>query len=318
VRELDRRAEQEQPGMDERRQAAQRRAARGAMVRAEAALQQLQQLEAKTAASRQAELRVSDSEPEARKMKQTNGGFDPSYNVQVSTEAESRMIVGVGVTTEANDTQQLLPSLDRVRQNCGRDPERVIADNGYATRQNVEQTAAREIELIAPWKEDAARQAGACARHGIDAEFRPAVFQEQTGGQQLVCPAGKILVVLRHRVHHGQQKVVFQAKASDCGRCRWRQRCCGHRGGPRQVERTRESQAMREYLARMKRRAVRALYKKRSEIAEFPHLWTKGIQQLNRFSVRGVVKAGMEALWIALAYNVSQWIRIRPTLACAC
>ena len=75
---------------------------------------------------------------------------------------------------------------------------------------------------------------------------------------------------------------------------------------------------MREYLARMKRRAVRALYKKRSEIAEFPHLWTKGIQQLNRFSVRGVVKAGMEALWIALAYNVSQWIRIRPTLACAC
>ena len=75
-----------------------------------------------------------------------------------------------------------------------------------------------------------------------------------------------------------------------------------------------ESKAMRAYLARMKRRAVHALYKKRCEIAEFPHLWTKGVQQFRRFSVRGVVKAGMEALWMALAYNVTQWIRIRPSV----
>ena len=81
------------------------------------------------------------------------------------------------------------------------------------------------------------------------------------------------------------------------------------------VGRVVETKAMREYLARMKQRAVKALYKKRCEIAEFPHLWVKGVKQLRRFSVRGVVKAGMEALWVALAYNVTQWIRIRPALA---
>jgi transposase len=315
VRELDRQAEQDLEGMDERRQAAQRRAAREAVERAEAALQQLKELEAKTAARQRAELRVSDSEPEARKMKQSNGGWDPSYNVQVSTEAQSRIIVAVGVTTDANDTQQLLPGLDRVQHNCGADPVRVIADNGYATRQNVEQAAERGVELIAPWKDDASRQAGACARNGIDPEFAPAVFREQDDGQRLLCPADKTLVVIQHRVHHGIPRVVFQAQARDCRRCQWRQQCCGNRGTPRRIERVVESKAMREYLARMQRRAVQALYKKRGEIAEFPYLWAKGLKHWRRFSVRGLVKAGMEALWVALAYNIAQWIRIRPTVA---
>jgi len=312
VRQLDQQAEQEQEGMDQRRQAAQRRAAQEAVQRAEAALAQLKRLADEKAESERAEVRVSLSEPEAQKMKQPNGGWDPSYNVQVSTEGQSRMIVGVGVTTDANDTNQLMPSLDRVQQNCGEDPERVIVDKGYATRQNVEQTAERDIEFIAPWKEDASRQAGACARHGIAAEFAPAAFREQGGGKQLLCPAGKTLIVIQHRVHHGLREAVFQARAADCRRCCWRRQCCGKRSGPRRVARVVESKAMRAYLARMKRRAVQALYRKRCEIAEFPHLWTKGVQQFRRFSVRGVVKAGMEALWMALAYNVTQWIRIRP------
>ncbi len=72
--------------------------------------------------------------------------------------------------------------------------------------------------------------------------------------------------------------------------------------------------AMKHYLARMKRLRVRKLYRRRSEVAEFPHLWFKAIKKWRRFSVRGVVKAGMEALWVALAYNVAQWMRLRPPI----
>lgn len=68
---------------------------------------------------------------------------------------------------------------------------------------------------------------------------------------------------------------------------------------------------MKRYLARMKRPEVRKLYRKRSEIAEFPHLWTKAVKKWRRFSVRGAAKAGLEALWVALAYNISQWMRLR-------
>ena len=62
VRELDRRAAEEGEGKDERRRAAQARAAREALERAQAALEKLQQLEAATAPNQRAELRVSESE----------------------------------------------------------------------------------------------------------------------------------------------------------------------------------------------------------------------------------------------------------------
>ena len=67
----------------------------------------------------------------------------------------------------------------------------------------------------------------------------------------------------------------------------------------------------------MKQPEVKQLYARRSEVAEFPHLWAKAVKKWRRFSVRGVVKAGMEAMWVALAYNLTQWMRLRPCEAAA-
>jgi hypothetical protein len=317
VRKLDERAAQEVEGMDARRRAAQERAAREQLERAERALKRLKELEAKTGKKKRGELRVSQSEPEARKMKQPDGGYAPSYNVQVTTEAKSRMVVAVGVTDAANDAQQLAPAMDRVKTTCGNLGESWIADNGYATRGNVEEAAKRNVQLIAPWKDQESRQAGACASNGIDREFAPSMFRAQRGGKRLTCPAGKTLVVVQQRKHHGVVKDIFEAQKADCLGCEYRRQCCGVSGRPRKVERVVESRPMRQYLARMKRPEVRVLYRKRCEVAEAPHLWMKGVQGMRRFSVRGMAKAGMEALWIALAYNFSRWLRVRPVQAVA-
>ncbi len=313
VKTLDRQALAEEK-LDERRQAAQQRAARQAVARGEAALKELERLEARTAPKKRADLRVSDSEPEVRKMKDNDGGYHPGYNLQVTTEAQSRMIVAVGLTSDPNDLHQLMPALERIEQSGLRTPQTIIADTGYATRANVEQTAERNVELIAPWKDDASRQAGGCAAAGIAKEFSASAFQRQARGQELLCPDGKTLVVMGEKKHHGIVKTIFEAQAKDCKGCQFRKQCCGHRGGPRRLELPVESKAMRAYLARMKRRTVKTLYKKRCEIAEFPHLWMKGMQKLRQFSVRGIVKAGTEALWMAFAYNVTQWIRLRPVV----
>lgn len=317
MRELERRAAAEEAAgekADLKQEAAQKRAAEEAVKRASGALEKLKKLQAAAAPKEREDVRVSASEPDARKMKHADGSLAPSYNVQVSTEAKSRMIVGIGVTTAANDTQELMTAIEQVKKNTGQEPKQVIADNGYATRSNVEETSARNIELIAPWKEDASREAGACARNGIGKEFAPSAFRGRAGGNQLVCPAGKQLVVIGERRHHGIVRKIFEARAGDCGRCGDRAQCCPG-SGVRRVERVVESQPMKQYLARMKRPEVKQLYRKRSEIAEFPHLWAKAVKGWRRFSVRGVVKAGMEAIWVALAYNMSQWIRVRPEAA---
>jgi hypothetical protein len=56
---------------------------------------------------------------------------------------------------------------------------------------------------------------------------------------------------------------------------------------------------------------ARAIYKTRSQIAEFPHLWIKAKLGLRQFRVRGLPKVRMEARWAALTYDIQQWIRLR-------
>src|SRR5258708_30154884 len=203
MRELDRQAVEEREAMEERRQAAQRRAAREAVARAEAALQQLQKLEAHTVPSKRKDLRVSSSESEAGKMKQGDGGVAASYNLQVSAEGGSRMIVGVGLTMAANDTHELIPAVERVERTSGRKANSVIADNGYATRSNGERTTEKGIELIAPWKDRSSREAGACERNGIGKECWPSAFRAQRGGERLILPRARVLVAIQQKVHPG-------------------------------------------------------------------------------------------------------------------
>src|SRR5260370_341026 len=66
VRELDRQAAAEPEPMEEKRRAAQKRAAREALARAQAALEQLRKLEAATPPSQRQDLRVTSSEAEPR------------------------------------------------------------------------------------------------------------------------------------------------------------------------------------------------------------------------------------------------------------
>ena len=317
VRELDRRASESGEGMDEKRQAAQARAVRERLQRAEAAMEKLKKLEANGTAKEKAALRVSDSEPEARKMKHADGGWAASYNMQVSTEGKMKAIVAIGLCTEANDTQQLMPALERIEETTGKLPERMVTDNGYVSRDSVEQSSQQRVELIAPWKDDASREAGACKVNGIDKEFAGSQFTRPGGGSKLICPVGHTLVRIQQKRDHGVLRDVFEARAEDCRGCQFRKQCCGNRRGPRRVERVVESAEMKQYLARMKKKETREIYKRRCEVAEYPHLWIKELRGMRRFRVRGMVKAGMEAMWMALSYNVTQWMRVRQQAAAA-
>src|SRR6266852_8013119 len=49
------------------------------------------------------------TDPEAKIMKQSNKGFDYSFNAQAVVDAEAQIIVAARVTTQANDKQQAVP-----------------------------------------------------------------------------------------------------------------------------------------------------------------------------------------------------------------
>lgn len=88
--------EQEPEGeISRRRQAARERSQRERQERVAAAQEQFRQWEQERGGSEAEKVQVSVTEPEARVMKQPGGGgFAPSYNLQLATDARAKIIVG--------------------------------------------------------------------------------------------------------------------------------------------------------------------------------------------------------------------------------
>ena len=84
-----------------RKRAAQERALRERQERLDQALEEVQKVRQAKRSQDKEHARASESDPQARIMKQSDGGYAPSYNVQLSTEASHRIIVGAEVSQMA-------------------------------------------------------------------------------------------------------------------------------------------------------------------------------------------------------------------------
>ena len=104
-------------------EAAQRRAAIDRLARVEEALAQLPAVQAikdrQPKKKRPTEARVSTTDPDARVMKMADGGYRPAYNVQLATDVDSRVIVGVRTLNSGADQSQLGPMLDAIAHRLG-------------------------------------------------------------------------------------------------------------------------------------------------------------------------------------------------------
>ena len=320
---------QDPPEPSARQRRAQERAVREKLERMEQSLEELQKVRAVAEAADPAECRVSESEPEARKMKQAvGGGFAPSYNVQLMTDAAQDMIVGVQVVQARNDQQQLEAGLDEVQRQNGVLPSQAVVDEGYLSRATVLEMDKRGVDLIGGGSlEDckySARSQENWQKRGVAAEFYPQKFVYDAERDLYVCPAGQ---ELPHRgVKHdreGVQRHRYQAAPSSCRACPHQAECCPVKGGQRvkgrMIVRTENVPVVAAYVEKMKTPEAQAIYRERKRTAEFPNLWIKEKVGLRRFRVRGLAKATCEALWACLTYNIQQWIRRRwrPKLAAA-
>jgi hypothetical protein len=132
-----------------RQKAARERAVRERQSRVEQALKELETIEQSSSRRhKEAAVRVSHTDPQARVMKQSDGGYAPSYNVQLSTDAAHKVIVGAGVIQSGNDWGSLVPAMQLVEDNCGAKPKQVVVDAGFTTRSNVVELSAQGVEMI--------------------------------------------------------------------------------------------------------------------------------------------------------------------------
>lgn len=92
------------------------------------------------------------TDPDSRIMLDgANKAFVQAYNGQIAVDCDSQVIVAADVTQAANDKQQVVPLVEQIEENLGEIPDRVLADNGYFSQDNVEYLATNFMEpMIAP------------------------------------------------------------------------------------------------------------------------------------------------------------------------
>ncbi len=85
------------------------------------------------------------TDPESRILKGADG-FVQGYNTQIAVEPAFQLIVGQQVTQAANDKQQLVPLLEKIKEQSGQKPQGVLTDSGYCSEENLKYLNKRKIE----------------------------------------------------------------------------------------------------------------------------------------------------------------------------
>ena len=291
---------------------ARQRAVREKQARLESAVEELEKIRAgKEGAEAKKEARVSESDPEARIMKQSDGGFAPSYNVQISTDAAAGIIVGVGVGQSGSDQGQLVKAIERVEENVGNLPTQVVVDGAFTTGETILAMSDKGIDLIGAFAQDKEVSAGRFEQRGIAPEFRPEFFIYEASSDRYICPAGKTLTYLRKEQRGGRIRYSYQALASDCQTCAFKKQCCPEAKRGRAIKRTELAPAVAEFKRKMETEEAKTIYRQRAQVAEFPNAWLKSKIGLRQFRLRGLIKVTIEGMWACLTYNIQQWIRLR-------
>lgn len=293
-------------------QKARERAAREKEERLELALQELEKIRAnKSSDEDKREARVSETDPEARIMKQSDGGYAPSYNVQISTDSKEKIIVGVRLSQSGSDYEELMGSKEVIEKNLGCAPEQMVVDGGFISRENILAMNGEEVDLIGPNIDNTSQSAGQLERRGIYPEFYPKYFNYNAETDTYACPTGKILKYKSKEKRIGITKYRYLASASDCMGCSFREKCCPNaKTKGRSIVRGEEDPLVTAFNKRMETEEAKDIYKQRGAVSEFPNAWIKDKIGLRQFRLTGLVKAEIEALWACLTYNIKQWIRL--------
>jgi len=160
VETLQRLADESPEELTKRQSAARERAAAERTQRVAEAIRNCDELQAQREATarksgrKATPARASTTDPEARVMQFPDGGYRPGYNVQFSTATDTGIIVGVEVTNEGSDQEQLPPMLDQLKQRYDQVPGESLVDGGFASLETIDAASIKGSAVYAPLKEE--------------------------------------------------------------------------------------------------------------------------------------------------------------------
>lgn len=157
--------------------------------------------------------RVSATDPEATRMKMSDGGTRPAYNVQFDTVADGTgAVVGVSVSNLGNDYGEMAPMIAQVEGRTGERPTEKLVDGGYVQKEDIRQVERGGTQVFAPQPKRAAAPGSVRERQRTpeDRAFHERIASEQ--GKAIYAKRGEVaeLTNAHAKTRHGLTTIVLR------------------------------------------------------------------------------------------------------------
>ena len=83
-------------------------------------------------------------------MKMPSGGFRPAYNVELATDVDSGVVLGVDVVNVGSDKGQMSPMVRQIEGRYGVKPGEYLADGDFPTSGDIDDLTGRGVVVYAP------------------------------------------------------------------------------------------------------------------------------------------------------------------------
>jgi transposase len=217
--------------------------------------------------------------------------FSFGYNCQAAVDAESQIVVACEIHDCASDQQALKPTLAQVKENCGGIPEKILADSGYRSVENLEHCIEQGVDPIFCFGEV---ESGTVATSANEQVF------QGLGDREYHCLHGKELKLLAR----SNRRLIFRMNPEFCQGCPFQSTCKLFGRTRPEVWEDRIRVMLTHALARSRGEEFIEIYKRRKAIVEpvFGNIKNKSI----RIFVRGKKKVRIWWKMACTAHNLEK------------
>lgn len=305
----------------------------------EKALGQARQIDAKRAkrsdAPKQA-AKVPVTDADSAVLPNKEGGFAPNYTPMAAVDGHRGFVVDSDCHAESSESHTTLPTVERIEETFGHEPDQFLADGARGTGRNLSELEAGGVEAFIPVVNDSTPTGPNPAirsdpsqpvapedweklpRNAQSKKLDKSAFVYGEGEDCYCCPMGRKLEYVRDTQQQRREEVVRyrQYECVGCEDCPLAEACKG--GGVRSVSRDEHEKVRQAMSAKMSSDAGRAAYRRRKWICETVFALGKGAWGFRRFLLRGLDKVRTEWTWLCTAMNLrklaNETARIRRQL----
>ncbi|MFN6106835.1 MAG: IS1182 family transposase [Planctomycetaceae bacterium] len=251
---------------------------------------------------------VSLSDPEAAVGRDKEKVHCACYNTQFQVDQQSLLIITYDTLCQSSDVDTLPRMLDKTRDVLGFYPSVQLADAGYVSLLDIQDAAARGVNLIAPYQEsewtEKKRTLNAALQLGKER------FVWLPDERTYRCPQGhKLQFDYREKVprRSGEKNVYrnrYRCATEHCQMCPLKAQCCPKTKTGRTVKRFDNEELIEAHRAKMQTAEAKTLNRQRGAIIERAFGDMKAHRNLRRFHGRGRARAHAEIGMVVLVANL--------------